>query len=188
MQKLRVAETWEDARAAGYDEYPEAGYQTEGWFCHAGSSSFNVTPYGEVQPCIAMRMDCGNIRERSFMDIWNNAPPLKRLRGSTIAEVYGCNNCAVRAYCNACPGLFYMEMGDILIPSPHTCQMAEMPYQEVTGVYQPCGARDEHGNLPTPENVVWGSIHEPIVRKAGQQRIQLQAEWPPIPAGTASDA
>jgi radical SAM protein with 4Fe4S-binding SPASM domain len=112
-----------------------------------------------------MRMDCGNLKERSFIDIWENAAPFQRLRTLKIAEVYGCNRCEVRGYCSACPGLFFMEMGDVLMPSPHACEMAEMKYQAATGVYKPCGARDEQGNFPQPVNEIVGSLHEPLVRK-----------------------
>jgi radical SAM protein with 4Fe4S-binding SPASM domain len=142
------------------------GYRDEGWFCGAGISGFNIDPYGEVQPCIAMRMPCGNLREQRFEEIWETAAPFKRLRGLKIADVYGCASCPVRDYCEACPGLFFMEMGDVTIPSPHTCEMAEMKHQAATGVFKPAGSRDADGNLPRPNNVIVGSMNEPLVMKA----------------------
>jgi radical SAM protein with 4Fe4S-binding SPASM domain len=115
---------------------------------------------------MVMRMPCGNIREQPFAEIWNNAPAFRRLRALKIADVYGCKTCPVRDYCEGCPGLYYTEMGDVTIPSPHTCEMAEMRHQAATGVYKPAGSRDADGNFPRPQNVILGSIAEPLVLKA----------------------
>ena len=62
MQELRVKENLELMGGM----WESSGYQSNGWFCGAGKFSFNITPYGDVQPCILMRMDCGNIRDKSF--------------------------------------------------------------------------------------------------------------------------
>ncbi len=161
-QEVKVQERSEDNGGV----YPASGYTDTGWFCGAGYAAFNVNPYGEVQPCMAMRMDCGNVRQQGFSDIWYNAAPFKRIRALQIADVFGCKDCPVRDYCEACPGLFYTEMGDITVPSPHTCEMAEMRHQAATGEYKAAGSRDENGNLPRPVNVIVGTIAEPLVLRA----------------------
>jgi radical SAM protein with 4Fe4S-binding SPASM domain len=162
VQELRVKENLELSGG----EWQGPGYQTDGWFCGAGKFSFNITPYGEVQPCILMRMDCGNVREQSFKEIWDTAPELVRLRRLKIAEVYGCKSCEVRDYCAACPGLFFMEMGDVTMPSPHICEQSEMKHQIHTGVYKPAGSRDSDGNFPQAANRLFGGAgHQPIPLK-----------------------
>jgi radical SAM protein with 4Fe4S-binding SPASM domain len=166
LKQMQVADVIEEG-----GQWEPPGYTNSGWFCGAGRFSFNITPYGDVQPCILMRMDCGNIREKSFLHIWETAPELQRLRSLRIAEVYGCNACAVRDYCTACPGLFFMEMGDVTVPSPHACQEAEMKHQAATGVFKPAGSRDKAGNFPRPANAIFGGAgHQPIpleIRRPG---------------------
>jgi AdoMet-dependent heme synthase len=156
------------------DGEPEtlSSYTDDGWFCTAGKSYFNVTPYGEIQPCINMRQDCGNVRDEPFIDIWHNSPYFKRIRALKVADVYGCNQCQIRDYCFACPGFFHMEMGDITMPSPWTCMQAEARQEAATGHYVACGARDSEGNLPRPAYVVAGA--------AGHQPIRLKARVPVV--------
>lgn len=163
MQELKVAQVTEEHGA-----WEATEYSNDGWFCGAGNYSFNVTPYGEVQPCLLMRMDCGNVRDQSFLDIWNEAPEFQRLRDQRIANVYGCNVCEIRGYCAACPGMFFMEMGDVTTPSPHTCRQTEMKHEAATGVFKPAGSRDAAGDFPRPANALHGAIgHQPIPLRLG---------------------
>jgi len=165
-----VQQVFVDQVVEEHGEFPPSGYSDEGWFCGAGRFSFNITPYGEVQPCNIMRMDCGNIRERPFLDIWQTAPEFVRLRSLKIAEVYGCNSCAIRDYCAICPGLFFMEMGDVTIPSPHICEQTEMKHVAATGQFVPAGSRDQAGAMPRPANAILGGAgaHQPVVLKLPQ--------------------
>jgi radical SAM protein with 4Fe4S-binding SPASM domain len=172
VQELRVKENLEITGGM----WESSGYQSNGWFCGAGKFSFNVTPYGEVQPCILMRMDCGNVREKSFQEIWETSPELRRLRGLKIAEVYGCSTCEIRDYCAACPGLFFMEMGDVTIPSPHICEQTELKHQAHTGAFKPAGSRDAEGNFPRAANVLFGGAgHQPIPLKTGSRPLTMES-------------
>jgi radical SAM protein with 4Fe4S-binding SPASM domain len=158
MQELKVAQVAEE-----FGDWQATEYSNEGWFCGAGRYSFNITPYGEVQPCLLMRMDCGNIRDQPFMDIWRNGAEFLRLRSMRIQNVYGCNECEIREYCSACPGMFFMEMGDVTMPSPHTCRQTELKHQAATGVFKPAGSRDTDGEFPRPANNLFGGMgHQPV--------------------------
>lgn len=175
IQEVRVKENLELTGG----EWQSSGYQTNGWFCGAGKFSFNITPYGEVQPCILMRIDCGNIRESSFQQIWDTSPDLLRLRGLRLADVYGCKSCEIRDYCAACPGLFYMEMGDVTMPSPHICEQTEIKHQVNTGVFKPAGSRDSTGAFPRASNVLFGGMgHKPVALPMAPPAASTTAQPP----------
>jgi len=47
--------------------------------CEMGYESFFLDPYGEIRPCNVMEETMGNLRERSFDEIWNGSEA-KRIR------------------------------------------------------------------------------------------------------------
>jgi len=94
--------------------------------CAAGHDFAAITPHGLVYPCLSMRMPMGNIRERSFGDIWRNPadPNLEVVRAATWGELPTCSGCDARADCDRCPGLAFHEGGDVLGPSEVHCELA----------------------------------------------------------------
>lgn len=42
--------------------------------CAMGAESFFLDPYGEIRPCNVMESSMGNLKARSFIEIWNGAP------------------------------------------------------------------------------------------------------------------
>jgi MoaA/NifB/PqqE/SkfB family radical SAM enzyme len=40
--------------------------------CTMASDSFFIDPYGDVRPCNVMNYPFGNIKEKSFTEIWNS--------------------------------------------------------------------------------------------------------------------
>jgi len=42
----------------------------EGYSCSAGHTLADISPSGDVYPCVQFPMPCGNLREKSFRDIW----------------------------------------------------------------------------------------------------------------------
>jgi radical SAM protein with 4Fe4S-binding SPASM domain len=73
--------------------------------CGAGRHYCAVGPTGDVSPCIMMPSLLGNVRERSFGDIWRSHPFLARLRAIGIDDLHACGSCDVRGGCTRCPGL-----------------------------------------------------------------------------------
>lgn len=47
--------------------------------CEVGSDLFFMDPFGEIRPCNGMEMSMGNIKEKSFEEIWNS-PEATRVR------------------------------------------------------------------------------------------------------------
>jgi radical SAM protein with 4Fe4S-binding SPASM domain len=92
--------------------------------CRAGQQSLAITPYGDVWPCNALPMPCGNLREQSFHDIWRGSPELAEVRDLRWAKLAECNACALRSYCQRCHGMALVEQGEIRGPSLEACRHA----------------------------------------------------------------
>ena len=45
--------------------------------CEVGSDLFFMDPFGEIMPCNGMEMSMGNIKEKSFEEIWNSPEAVK---------------------------------------------------------------------------------------------------------------
>jgi radical SAM protein with 4Fe4S-binding SPASM domain len=82
--------------------------------CGTGTVACYISPYGDVYPCIQLLISMGNIRERSFREIWE-APSALRTKIESIQR-YGdlpdCRTCEYVQFCQRCHGLAYLETGD----------------------------------------------------------------------------
>lgn len=92
--------------------------------CRAGQQSVSITPAGDVWPCNALPMPCGNLRTQSFAAIWSGSPELADVRTLTWARLAECNACALRPYCQRCHGMAHVEHGEIRGPSLEACRHA----------------------------------------------------------------
>jgi len=101
--------------AAAYDNIP----------CSAGHNSLYISPYGEVYPCVQMPMPTGNLREKTFSEIWYGSAKMRRVRNVRESDMAICRDCGIRNHCQRCPGLAYMEDGDLTGPSERACELAE---------------------------------------------------------------
>jgi len=93
--------------------------------CSAGHNSCYVSPYGDVYACVQLPMPAGNLREQSFRAIWADAPTLERIRNVRESQLPVCSRCEIRSYCERCPGLAWMEGGDLLGAYERACTLAE---------------------------------------------------------------
>jgi AdoMet-dependent heme synthase len=101
--------------SAAYDDLP----------CSAGHNSCYISPYGDVFPCVQLPQAAGNLRRERFADIWYHAPQMEQLRAVRESQLPVCSRCEIRAYCERCPGLAWMEGGDMLGAYERACQLAE---------------------------------------------------------------
>lgn len=91
--------------------------------CSTGSKVANVNHRGDVHPCHFMpQVIVGNIRERSFRDIWidNSVPELKALREMRSNLKGDCKECEYLDLCGGCRQKAFHYLGDILGEDP-TC-------------------------------------------------------------------
>ncbi len=76
-----------------------------------------VQSNGEVNPCMLLQVNLGNIREQSIISIWENSPTLAQLRQRELLKGV-CGQCTYRDSCSGCRGRAYEETGDIMAADP----------------------------------------------------------------------
>jgi len=76
-----------------------------------------VLSNGEVNPCMLLQVNLGNIRERSIMSIWKNSPTLAKLRRRDLLKG-ACSDCRYKLTCSGCRGRAYEETGDMMATDP----------------------------------------------------------------------
>ena len=92
--------------------------------CRAGQQSLSIAPNGDVWPCNALPLPCGNLRTQAFRDIWWGSQELAEVRDLRWAKLAECNVCALRPYCQRCHGMALVEQGDMHGPSLEACRHA----------------------------------------------------------------
>ncbi|TFH44444.1 MAG: radical SAM protein [ANME-2 cluster archaeon] len=94
--------------------------------CKAGKAACCITPGGIVYPCVMMPIPVGDLHEKSFKEIWHLKPAdeLNRLRTLTSRDLTTCPTCDFTSYCVRCPGVVYLETGDLVGPSQSACRYA----------------------------------------------------------------
>jgi len=110
-------------RDLGYKSYlTKKRNNKELYICNAGITIADIAADGSVYPCIALRMNAGNIHSDSLINIWNNSDKLNYLRNLKPKD-YKCYGCEHIGYCNRCPGLSYAETGDLLGKPKEICRL-----------------------------------------------------------------
>lgn len=94
--------------------------------CHAGSAICFISASGDITPCVLFPLKVGNLRKQKFIEVWKNSSLLNNFRTLTISNIPECYNCKFLEFCRVCPGLNYLEEGDILIPAKINCQLAQI--------------------------------------------------------------
>ena len=92
--------------------------------CGAGHNACYVSAYGDVTPCVALPIVCGNIRETPFAEIWRDSHDLRRVRSIRVRDLHTCSGCTASAFCTRCPGQALVEDGDLYGPSSAACEHA----------------------------------------------------------------
>ncbi len=125
-------------------------YHDDSFLCSAGKNLGGVNPFGDVYPCLQLPVPAGNLREKSFREIWSRSPELARLRAIRFSDLSECSRCAIKDYCSRCPGITLLEEGDILGPSRVSCALAKAQYEKVHGPtdYVPAGLRPDFRERP----------------------------------------
>ena len=97
--------------------------------CGAGITFINITPYGEVNPCVQIRTKNKISKNRTIRDIWENGREFKLLRNTKVKDLKECINCEYEKYCFRCPGIAYLLTGSFTKPYPDACRQAKIRKQ-----------------------------------------------------------
>lgn len=95
--------------------------------CGAGSDTILINPYGDVYPCPALPLLSGNLKIKTFAEIFHHSKELNEFRGLKNKDLNNdCRFCAVSNYCFRCPGLAYLENEnqDVLSKPESLCKIA----------------------------------------------------------------
>jgi radical SAM protein with 4Fe4S-binding SPASM domain len=92
--------------------------------CGAAHNACYISAYGDVMPCVALPIACGNIREEPFEAIWFRSPEMRRVRAIRVRDLHTCSGCGAGRYCTRCPGQALVEDGDLYGPSTAACEHA----------------------------------------------------------------
>jgi len=93
------------------------------FICNAGRNSCCISAEGKVYPCVALRWECGDLREKSFSEIWEESPVFNRIRLYKEEDFEDCHRCKWKQHCDFCPGMGYFEHGNMLFPSKELCRI-----------------------------------------------------------------
>jgi heme b synthase len=85
--------------------------------CLAGTGVCFISHRGEVRPCGYLPMEAGNVRQSSFVEIWERSPLFLELRD--LGNLKGkCGACEYRTVCAGCRARAYHQTGDYLSDEP----------------------------------------------------------------------
>lgn len=85
--------------------------------CMAGVSYCFISNEGIVQPCGYLELNSGDLRESTFLDVWENSPIFKDLRD--FSKYKGkCGRCEYINVCGGCRARAYAATGDYLSEEP----------------------------------------------------------------------
>ncbi len=95
--------------------------------CACGKSRFTVTPYGEMNLCVAFPIPKYDLRKGSVKEGWD---VLKRtVDRAQPNERYDCPTCDVRPYCRQGRSDAWLETGDMSVCLPHFKEWAELEHR-----------------------------------------------------------
>jgi len=100
-----------------YEKGPGNGSRGRFSTCPAGQDTVSIRSDGKVVPCSAFwTLVCGDIKESSLRDIWNNSPVLNEIRdlaNKPLTECREeCSSCDYLSYCNGgCRAAAYYTSG-----------------------------------------------------------------------------
>jgi radical SAM protein with 4Fe4S-binding SPASM domain len=97
---------------------PEKGRGRGG--CLAGKNFVFVSRKGDVYPCGYFPLLVGNVRDRNFIDIWENSPELRALREGKLEGK--CGRCSFARICGGCRARAYARTGNYLESDP-SCRL-----------------------------------------------------------------
>jgi len=86
--------------------------------CSAGRGFVYIKPDGEVWPCPFIEINCGNIIDIKFKEIYEKSDVLKQLRSRESLLKGSCGECEYKVVCGGCRGRAYGATGDLFSQDP----------------------------------------------------------------------
>ncbi len=91
--------------------------------CGAGTRYACILYNGDVYPCMVLQIKAGNLRQKSFQEIWQNSEVFATLRNRQLLKGK-CGQCRYKRVCGGARCKAYEASGDIMAEDP-TCWFTE---------------------------------------------------------------
>ena len=131
MRKDVVAKT-------SMDNYLKTGdinqYNKNDRICGVGITTLCMVTNGDVFPCAGwQKFTCGNLKQMSLREIWQDSPQVNYLRSIRRRDFKKCINCEDQDYCLMCMSKNSNESqdGDLFKIPPITCDAARIHHEIV---------------------------------------------------------
>jgi heme b synthase len=85
--------------------------------CLGGSSFCFISHTGQVQPCGYLELDCGQVTQKSFPEIWNGSEIFRNIRDLSRYEGK-CGRCEFIRVCGGCRARAFEMKGDYMAEEP----------------------------------------------------------------------
>jgi len=86
--------------------------------CLGGISFCFISHVGQVQPCGYLELNCGNVKEKPFQEIWMKSEIFQNLR-NTDGYQGKCGRCEFRKVCGGCRARAYELSGEYMAEEPY---------------------------------------------------------------------
>lgn len=98
----------------------------EAFQCSCARNVVGIGLDGVVFPCIGAPIPSGNLREKSFKEIWSGSKEFKKIRELKQADFKDCVTCDVRHFCNRSSGSAYVNTSDYTGCDPMALKVAKV--------------------------------------------------------------
>src|SRR3990170_2641016 len=122
--------------------------------CRAGTNYCRITPEGDVTPCPYMPDTVGNVKNKTFSDIWWNSETFIKLRHP---EYKGkCQDCEYKLLCGGCRARALASNNDYMGDDPWCLYKPEGGKKKIINLETNIkyGLEDTH-KLPMDGEIVW---------------------------------
>ncbi len=148
----------------------------EGGGCLAGTHYCRITPNGDVTACPYIPTPLGNIRERGFWHIWDEAPVFRQLRQPKLRGK--CGECEYRLLCGGCRAR-PLARGRELTDSDDACTylprggtlIYPLRPEERNGIHWSEEAKQRLSRVPPFLRKMVKKRTEALVRSKGEKRV-----------------
>lgn len=120
--ELLFADVFEEKQ----DSFPRLSETKEVALCNMGKTEANISPVGDVYPCVAVPISMGNLKEKSFKQIWHDSKKLDKIRTRSIDNMVKCKGCEAAPVCAMCPGLSILEDNNLFTNSTECCRITKL--------------------------------------------------------------
>jgi MoaA/NifB/PqqE/SkfB family radical SAM enzyme len=100
-----------------------------GYRCHVGLARVDIMPNGDVALCSLLTDPLGNLRDRSFSEIWTNSKALSEIRSRHRNGVSGCDGCSHGDEAYRCSADALFDDGNLHVPSSEALRIIEVAQQ-----------------------------------------------------------